>query len=206
MKTEIAVSSGAINNAAHEFQLFPYGESELEGMPTTKVIVDEKSISHIVSEFKRRGNDIVVDYEHQSIREGKAPAAGWISKLINKGKDGLWAAVTWTEKAKSFLKSKEYRYYSPVFHVRKADNRVINILSVALTNTPRLNNLNPIFAKLRPFAEKANYFMISQDQQRLNEMMGIELEDYLEYASEMPDNLQLFESDEDKINHLLPTD
>lgn len=206
MEKEIAVLSGAINNAAHEFQLFPYGESELEGKPTTKVVVDEKSISHIVSEFKRRGNDIVVDYEHQSIKEGKAPAAGWISKLIDKGKDGLWAAVTWTERAKSFLKNKEYRYYSPVFHVRKADNRVIGLLSVALTNTPRLNNLNPIYAKLRPLADKVNYFIVSRDQQRLNEMMGLEFEDYLEYASEIPNSLQLFETDEEKINHLLPND
>ncbi|MBC2703985.1 phage protease [Desulfobacula sp.] len=204
MKT--IISSGPINNALHEFQLFPYGESELEGQHVTKITVDKESMSHIIAEFERRGNDVVVDYEHQTIREGKAPAAGWISKLIDKGSEGLWAAVTWTEKAKSFLKNKEYRYYSPVFHVRKADSRVIRILSVALTNMPRLNNLKPVYAKLRLVTGKAGHLVISQDQQRLNEMMGLELEDYLEYASEIPNSLQLFETDEEKINHLLPND
>jgi phage I-like protein len=206
METEHIVSSGAYNNAVHEFQLFPYGESELEGPPAKKIIVDESSISSIVSEFKRRGNDLVVDYEHASLETEAAPAAGWISRLIDKGSEGLWAAVTWTEKAKNFLKNREYRYYSPVFYIRKSDNRVISILSVALTNTPRLNHLKPVSAKVRIAASMNKFPVMSPDMQRICELVGLELDDYAAAATVIHGETRLFETDEEKINRLLLDD
>lgn len=179
-----------------EFQLFKYGENPLDG--EEPVVVDQESMDSIISEAKWRGNDIVVDYEHKSIGDTEAPAAGWISKFIDKGREGLWAAVTWTARAKAYLEGGEYRYFSPVFHYRKADKKVMRVLSVALTNTPRLNSLNPIVAKASPQ-------IMSADQQRLNEMMGISTGDFIEYAGSMGGAEQLFETDEEKINRLLPT-
>ena len=63
---------------------------------------------------------MVVDYEHQTLSDREAPAAGWIKKidgLAIKAKDGLWAIAEWTEKARQYIQNKEYRYFSPVFWI-----------------------------------------------------------------------------------------
>ena len=90
---------------------------------------------------------MVIDYEHQTEKDIEAPAAGWIKRLIDKGRDGLWAAVEWTEKARQYLQNREYRYYSPVFQTTKKERRLAGLLRVALTNAPRMNNIRPIVAK-----------------------------------------------------------
>jgi phage I-like protein len=77
-----------------------------------------------------------------------APAAGWVKKFVDKGKDGIWAISEWTERAKTFLVNKEYRYHSPVIWVRAADRKVVAVLNMALTNFPKINNLKPIIAKM----------------------------------------------------------
>jgi len=138
--------SDSINfNAPSEFQLLPHGEIELEGEGTA--FLDGPMMDHVISRFESRGNDMVIDYEHQTMHGGNAPAAGWIKRLVNRGKQGLWAVVTWTEKAKKYLENGEYRYFSPVFRARKSDGKVLNVLNVALTNSPKINRLNPIVAK-----------------------------------------------------------
>lgn len=137
--------------APSEFQLFPYGEVWIEG--SDPFLVDESAMNQAVSAFNARGLDLVVDYEHQteggdySSPDGTAPAAGWIKALENRGTDGLWARVEWTQKAAELLSNKEYRYYSPVFLVSKGARRLVELLRVALTNAPRLNWIKPIIAK-----------------------------------------------------------
>ena len=135
-----------IKDIPEEFQLLPYGEIDIEGEP--KAIVDAESIASVISHFNRRGNDLVIDYEHQSLKDTQAPAAGWIKRLIDRGREGLWAVVEWTPTAKKYLKNKEYRYFSPVFWVTNKERKVIRIESVALTNLPKINQLRPIVAKL----------------------------------------------------------
>jgi phage I-like protein len=133
-------------DAPGEFQLLPDGEIDIEGdLPAH---LDPASAEKIISEFDRRQNDMVIDYEHQTLKGSEAPAAGWIKKLVYKGKDGLWAIVDWTERAREYLQKKEYRFFSPVMLIEKNGRRVIDILNVALTNFPKINNLRPIIAKL----------------------------------------------------------
>ena len=105
-------------------------------------------MDQIINHFEGRSNDIVIDYEHQTLKSVEAPAAGWIKKLINRGEQGLWAAVEWTEKAAKYLANREYRYFSPVFMVRKSDRKVVQVTNAALTNSPQINHLTPIIAKL----------------------------------------------------------
>lgn len=153
-----------------EFQLLPYGRIDLESEGA--IFLDNDAMNRIIGEFERRGNDMVIDYEHQTLKDVQAPAAGWIKKLMNRGKQGLWAVVEWTEKAKSYLTSKEYRYYSPVFIVRKSDRKVEKILNAALTNFPKINHLKPI-------AAKTDNIVISAMQQKINWLMGISDEDII---------------------------
>ena len=97
---------------------------------------------------------MVIDYEHQTMDDVQAPAAGWIKNLIWKGKEGLWAAVEWTRKAGEYLAAREYRYISPVIVVSTTTGRVTGLINVALTNMPRINNLAPLVAKRKEFQKK----------------------------------------------------
>ena len=80
-------------------------------------IVDAESFDMMKTYMEHRAIDIVIDYEHQTLRDMQAPAGGWIKNLFLKN-DGIFAKVEWTQKAKEYLKNKEYRYLSPVVLVR----------------------------------------------------------------------------------------
>ena len=135
-----------IDGAPDTFQVLPFGQIDIEGEPAA--FLDHESMDSVIANFERRGNRMVVDYEHQTLQDVQAPASGWIVQLVNKGKDGLWAVVEWTDKAKEYIANKEYLYFSPVFWVRAKDRHVVTIKNIALTNDPKVNNLRPIIAKL----------------------------------------------------------
>jgi len=106
-------------------------------------LVDDESFSSIFKRFKDRQLDIPVDYEHQTLTNAQAPAAGWIKSLSLKT-DGIYGDVEWTEKAEQYLKNKEYRYLSPVVNVRITDRKALLLHSVALTNTPAINGMTAV--------------------------------------------------------------
>lgn len=99
----------------------------------------------IIREFSERKRDVVIDYEHQSLSGGEAPAAGWIDRL-EKTATGLNAHVKyWTDKALDHLKNGAYRYSSPTL-LFSADNNVTALHSVALTNHPALHGMKALVA------------------------------------------------------------
>lgn len=128
------------------YPIFGDGWSEVEG--DGKFLVDEQAWSLVQAALNRRGIEIVFDYEHQTIENTKAPAAGWVKEWRYTPGIGIEAKVEWTEEAAGFLAKNEYRYHSPVFYVRKSDLRLAGIHSVALTNAPKTNQLKPLLAKL----------------------------------------------------------
>jgi phage I-like protein len=97
-----------------------------------------------MSKFEGGQTDLVVDYEHQSLSGSEAPAAGWIKGLEDRGAEGVWARVQWTERAVEYLKKREYRYISPVVLVRKKDGRAVELLGAALTNLPAIEGMTPV--------------------------------------------------------------
>jgi len=133
------------------------GNVELEGAPETISVlpighvvsskgefdVDEESYREMKAQIAKRGVDLVVDYEHQTLKGCEAPAAGWVKEL--KLEDGqIKAVVEWTERGAEYLKNREYRYLSPVVSVRKSDNKAMGLHSLALTNTPAIEGMPPI--------------------------------------------------------------
>lgn len=121
-------------------------------------LVDDESCRMILKEFEKRKIDLVVDYEHQTMLNMQAPAGGWIREL-RQGEDAIIAKVEWTEKAKEYLKNREYRYLSPVIKVRK-DGRVESIHSVALTNTPAIDGMFAICSdRLEDFLKEGDKTM-----------------------------------------------
>lgn len=65
---------------------------------------------------------IPIDYEHQTLKDMQAPAAGWVKDITLKS-DGIYGAVDWTERAAEYLKNREYKYISPVVTLRNADKK-----------------------------------------------------------------------------------
>jgi len=128
------------------FVFFEEGWIEIEG--EGKALIDRQTYNEMTAYFTRRGNDIVIDYEHQTVEGTKAPAAGWIKGFRYTDGVGIEAQADWTDEAKGYIEKGEYRYFSPVFLVRNSDKRVIAVHSVALTNAPKINHLTPILAKL----------------------------------------------------------
>jgi phage I-like protein len=86
----------------HEIQLIPFGYHV-----TSKgdFLLDEEALKLVVNTFDSQVNDLVVDYEHQTLSGKEAPAAGWIKKLMNRGRQGLWGLVDWTDRASPSLPS-----------------------------------------------------------------------------------------------------
>lgn len=135
----VACAAGqiAVDGVPEEIKLLPLG---MVHNVHQDFLVDDVSCRAIISQFKGRQLDLVIDYEHQTLKDIQAPAGGWI-KDIRKGQDALIAKVEWTPKAQEYLRNKEYRYLSPVVMVRKGDGRAVSIHSVALTNTPAIDGM-----------------------------------------------------------------
>lgn len=105
--------------------------------------VTAEDAMRILAEASGRGRDVVVDYDHASVRGRDAPAAGWLTGLRLAG-DGIRGDVSWTPRAAAMLSAREYRYLSPVLLFR--DGRPSALHSVALTNTPAFHSYPAIVA------------------------------------------------------------
>jgi phage I-like protein len=83
---------------------------------------------------------IPIDYDHAidfgAPKGAPAPAAGWIKELAVRG-NSIWGRVEWTEHGAEAIRTREYRYLSPVFQFA-ADGEVVRILRAGLTNNPNL--------------------------------------------------------------------
>ncbi|MFQ5590170.1 MAG: phage protease, partial [Phycisphaerae bacterium] len=136
----------------HRVLLAPWGRVE---STNGTFVVDEESVELILEAFERHATDLPIDYEHQTLGgvysspSGKAPAAGWVKRLIGEPGVGLLAEIEWTEQAGELLASKQYRYLSPVAIIRKSDRKLVEIHSAALTNKPAIVGMEPIVNRLR---------------------------------------------------------
>jgi phage I-like protein len=119
---------------------FVYAHPELtQGKPVMWEITSEDVAEMIAT---KDAADVVLDYEHQTLGKGEAPAAGWIRELLDGGPRGLLGRVKWTEKAAGQVARGEYRYTSPVVlrnlpHKTEQGRTMRAYLhSAALTNRP----------------------------------------------------------------------
>lgn len=144
------IGADGITNEAH---LLPAGSFRAEdGRPSecANWQLTPEIAARVIARMAAKTNDTLIDYEHQSLHKeanGKpAPAAGWFHQLEFRT-DGLWAInVGWTASAKKAIAEKEYRYISAVFSYYKGTGEVLEIISVAVTNTPALDGLNSLAA------------------------------------------------------------
>jgi phage I-like protein len=140
----LIANSATVDGVPSQIKFLPMGlVTSLEG----DFNVDNESFESMDKIIKKRGLDIVIDYEHQTLKDVQAPAAGWV-KAIHKTDEALVADVEWTDKAKEYLKNKEYQYISPVVLVRKEDRKALVLHSIALTNTPAVDGMFKVVNKM----------------------------------------------------------
>lgn len=128
-----------------ELRLFSFGDNE-----TTKGVfkLTEENAKKMIEWFADYGNNLVVDYEHDTWNEkisGPRPAAGWIKELFIKA-DGLYCRIAWTPRATELILAKEYLYTSPSFEYDEDTRELTGLLPLGLVNFPATKNMKPLIA------------------------------------------------------------
>lgn len=173
---EILSQSENLTEAPEYIRVLPLGYISSE---KGDFLVDSESFRMMKEHMEHRAIDIVIDYEHQTLRDMQAPAGGWIKELILKS-DGVFARVEWTKRARNYLQSREYKYISPVVIVRKKDHKASQLHSVALTNTPAINGMMPIVNSVKPFLETIP--KLNEMQKKICRMLNLSESDFLNYG------------------------
>lgn len=174
--TEILSQTAYLTEAPEYIRVLPLGYISSE---KGDFLVDGESFRMMKDHMEHRAIDIVIDYEHQTLKDVQAPAGGWIKELVLKS-DGIFAKVEWTKKAKEYLQNKEYRYLSPVVMVRTKDHKASQLHSVALTNTPAINGMMPIVNSTKlPFKTGIE---LDDMQKEICRMLNISGSDFVKYG------------------------
>ena len=107
-----------------------------------------EDLQQIKTNFDNAKVDGVIDLDHATVFKGTGEAYGWIKELFFKG-DELWAKIEWLETGLELIKSRKYKYISPVFLPNTieqvtATNIGWTLHSAALTNRPFMEELGEI--------------------------------------------------------------
>ena len=147
------------NGVPVEWTLLRVGPNPIcrEGRDGVLVLTAE-SMRQIVEYHNKKGELIPVDSEHYlfelasrkkltesetlKLFPGGVAALGFGSLALSG--EELRIKVKWNPKAYEMLKEKIYKYFSPV--IRGLENGPLRVTSVALTNTPAINNLDALAA------------------------------------------------------------
>jgi phage I-like protein len=119
--------------------------------------IDAAVAAQVIARMAAKKNDTMFDFEHQSLyaddNDGlPTPAAGWFHALEWR-ETGLYAInIDWVEDTKPLILSKKIRYISAVFSYYEGTGEVLEILSVALTNSPALDGLDALAALSKRFS------------------------------------------------------
>lgn len=131
-----------------------------KGHPAGPFALDGKVFDQIVRNFKATQNQsIPIDFEHASeadptsgsIPVEGAPAQGWIRDLKIQG-GNLYGLVEWGQRAREYIKSGQYKYFSPAIRFNSRDRVTgdpigARMTSGALTNNPYLDGMAPLAAR-----------------------------------------------------------
>jgi phage I-like protein len=146
------------SSADGSMQLFPAGvfdapRGAMRGKGPWRL--DADSAKRLIGVVSQRKNDIVVDYEHQSLLTAQngqpVIAAAWINPQSLEWREppaaypGLFAInPKYTAAASAHIDADEIRYVSPVFTYDAQTGVVLDILNVALTNNPAIDGMQAV--------------------------------------------------------------
>jgi phage I-like protein len=144
-------------SAASALRVLPAGEFRArDGRPHDAPVwrLDRALAEALIGRVAARADRLVADYEHQTLNAEKngqpAPAAGFFKALEWRDPEthgevaGLYTTdMEWTARARAMIEAGEYKYLSPVF-AYDATGAVLDLLMVAVTNTPALDALDEL--------------------------------------------------------------
>lgn len=155
MTFELVANADGVTTEAHLLPVGPFRSTDVRPEECEAWQLDAQIAAKVIARAEARKNDTVIVYEHQDLHSKtngqKVLAAGWIQNSYEwrEGK-GLYAVgITWTGDAKREIANKQIRYISTLFYYDAITGDVLEIVSVALTNTPGLDGLDPLAALAR---------------------------------------------------------
>ncbi len=153
---EITQGADGVATDAHLLPVGPFRSTDVRPVDCAAWQLDAAIAARVIARAAGLKNDFLIDYEHQSLRaaqNGKpVPAAGWFrgGDLQWREGSGLFATgIRWVDEAKQMIAELKYRYISAVFFYNPATGEVMEIVSVALTNTPGVDGLEALAALAR---------------------------------------------------------
>ncbi|HHV7522982.1 TPA: phage protease [Burkholderia orbicola] len=169
-----------ISPSAGTLQLLPAGEFRAnDGRPVECAAwrVTPDGAQRIVAAVNARKSLMVIDYDHQTLSAAtsgtQAPAAGWIKAVEWRDGEGLFATdFEWTNRGQQYVAAKEYRYLSPVF-TYDADGNVLQLINVALTNNPALDELNEVMLAAASRLVDADFVPNPPKEPSMKELMAV---------------------------------
>lgn len=175
MSLSLAACLIELPSAGPDVRLLPAGTFRaVDGRPTDAPhwFLPPERAAALSARLATRQTACVIDYEHQTLHaehNGQpAPAAGWFQRVDWRA-DGLYAlAVDWTERAQALIAAREYRYLSPVFTYQPGTGEIVDLLHAALTNTPALDDLGAVAARLHWEALSMNDDLLERLRALLN--------------------------------------
>ncbi len=157
------------NGVPVEWTLLRIGSNPIcqEGRDGSLVLTAE-AMRQIVEYHRKKGELIPLDSEHYlfelanqkkldeaetlKLFPGGVAALGFGSLALSG--EELRIRVKWNPKAYEMLKEKIYKYFSPV--IRGLENGPLRVTSVAMTNTPAINNLDALAASATKLSGKSD--------------------------------------------------
>jgi phage I-like protein len=143
----------------------PAAPEEIQVVPTGKwdhpaygeMEITSADIARFVENFKAKVRlDLPITAGHDNgMSGGELNAIGWFTELIDRGVNGLWGAVKWTEEGKNLLIEGAFKYFSPEFYEQYSDPETGAkyehvLVGGALTNKPYFKELEPVMAFSEP--------------------------------------------------------
>ena len=194
------------------YQLLPVGPFKARDgrpfdVPGGHWQLDKSIATTLINRAKALGQDILIDYDHQTLhieKTGKeAPAAGWFNgdEIEWREGQGLFIKPRWTDRAAALVAAKEYRFLSAVFPY-DAQGRPLELRMAAITNDPGVVGMQALAALSALPASQPGQLANPSKETSMNELLkkllaklGIELtgdptDEQLQKALTELDNLQ----------------
>ncbi|WP_421258658.1 phage protease [Aeromonas sp. 600886] len=174
------------------YQLLPVGPFKArDGRPFDVASghwqLDGQIAAALIARAKALGQDILIDYDHQTLhieKTGKeAPAAGWFNGDEIEWREGLGLFIKprWTDRAAAMVAAKEYRFLSAVFPY-DAQGRPLELRMAAITNDPGVVGMQVLAALSALPASQPGQLANPSKETSMNELLkkllaklGIEL-------------------------------
>lgn len=174
------------------YQLLPVGPFKARDgrpfdVPGGHWQLDKSIATTLINRAKALGQDILIDYDHQTLhieKTGKeAPAAGWFNGDEIEWREGLGLFIKprWTDRAAALVAAKEYRFLSAVFPY-DGQGRPLELRMAAITNDPGVVGMQALAALSALPASQPGQLANPSKETSMNELLkkllaklGIEL-------------------------------